>query len=212
MSDMVNHPSHYTDGNIEVIDFIEDKRLNYHRGNAVKYICRAGKKDPEKTIEDLQKAEWYLHREIQNLKAEKAKEEAQRWVEDVRRHCEKRFSEMMEEIAKRDDQSEPEGAMSVDPTQVHIDWDALEERAEQIAAGKMSEDFKRAVYEADTYKRDTIDAAPDPRESSVSKAMMEAIAKQEEADEDGPAPDQDPVDWIVNGPRMTILTPEGVQS
>lgn len=72
MSDNVNHPSHYTDGNIEVIDFIEDKRLNYHRGNAVKYICRAGKKDPEKIIEDLQKAEWYLHREIQRLTAQKA--------------------------------------------------------------------------------------------------------------------------------------------
>ena len=212
MNDNVNHPAHYTDGKIEVIDFIEDKKLGFHLGNTVKYICRAGKKDPEKTIEALQKAEWYLHREIQRLKAEKAKEEAQRWVDDVRRHCEKRFSEMMKEIAKRDDQSEPEGAMSVDPTQVHIDWDALKEWAEQIAAGKMSEDFKNAVYEADVYKQDTIDAAPDPRDSSVSKAMMEAIAKQEEADEDGPAPDQDPVDWIVNGPRMTILTPEGVQS
>ena len=72
MNDNVNHPAHYTDGKIEVIDFIEDKKLNYHRGNAVKYICRAGKKDPEKTIEDLQKAEWYLHREIQRLSAQKA--------------------------------------------------------------------------------------------------------------------------------------------
>ena len=48
MNDPVNHPSHYTDGKIEVLDFIEDKKLNYHRGNAIKYICRAGKKDPEK--------------------------------------------------------------------------------------------------------------------------------------------------------------------
>ena len=64
MNDNVNHPSHYTDGNIEVIDFIEDKKLNYHLGNAVKYISRAGKKDPDKYIEDLQKAVWYLQREI----------------------------------------------------------------------------------------------------------------------------------------------------
>ena len=71
MNDSVNHPAHYTDGKIEVIDFIEDKKLNYHRGNALKYLCRAGKKDPEKTIEDLQKAEWYLHREIQRLSAQK---------------------------------------------------------------------------------------------------------------------------------------------
>ena len=70
--DNVNHPSHYI-GNIEVIDFIEDKKLNYNRGNCVKYISRAGKKhdagmsDLDKEIEDLQKAEWYLKREISNL-------------------------------------------------------------------------------------------------------------------------------------------------
>ena len=67
MNDIVNHPSHYTDGKIEVIEFIEDKNLNYHKGNAIKYICRAGKKDPTKEIEDLKKAEWYIHREIQRL-------------------------------------------------------------------------------------------------------------------------------------------------
>lgn len=72
MNDSVNHPAHYTDGKIEVIDFIEDKKLGFHLGNTVKYICRAGKKDPEKTIEDLQKAEWYLRREIQRLSAQKA--------------------------------------------------------------------------------------------------------------------------------------------
>jgi len=66
-NDAVNHPSHYTDGKIEVIDFIEDKGLNFHRGNAVKYIARAGKKDPEKEVEDLQKAVWYLNREITRL-------------------------------------------------------------------------------------------------------------------------------------------------
>ena len=66
--DNVNHPAHYTDGNIEVIDFIEDKNLPYHLGNAVKYISRAGKKDPEKTAEDLQKAVWYLNRYIEKLK------------------------------------------------------------------------------------------------------------------------------------------------
>ena len=61
--DSVNHPAHYTDGSIEVIDFIEDK----HLGNAVKYIARAGKKDPEKTAEDLRKAVWYLNRYIVKL-------------------------------------------------------------------------------------------------------------------------------------------------
>lgn len=68
--DPVNHPNHYTDGRIEVIEFIEDKRFGYHLGNAVKYICRAGKKDPSKTIEDLYKARWYLDRHIDNMKIE----------------------------------------------------------------------------------------------------------------------------------------------
>lgn len=66
-NDPVNHPSHYTDGKIEVIDFIEDKKLNFHLANAVKYISRAGKKDPSKEIEDLKKARWYLDRYIQKL-------------------------------------------------------------------------------------------------------------------------------------------------
>lgn len=61
----VTNPAHYTDGKIEVIDFIEDKALGFRLGNAVKYIARAGKKDPAKRTEDLQKAAWYLNREIE---------------------------------------------------------------------------------------------------------------------------------------------------
>jgi mRNA interferase MazF len=68
-NDPVDHPSHYTDGRIEVIDYIEDKKLGYHLGNAVKYISRAGKKDPAKTVEDLKKARWYIDREIERLEA-----------------------------------------------------------------------------------------------------------------------------------------------
>lgn len=63
----VSHPSHYTDGEIEVIDYIEDKKLNFNLGNVVKYVSRAGKKDKDKTVEDLKKASWYLNREISNL-------------------------------------------------------------------------------------------------------------------------------------------------
>ena len=67
VSDTVDHPSHYTDGKIEVIDFIEDKGLDFNKGNAVKYITRAGKKDSSKEIEDLKKAQWYINREIKRL-------------------------------------------------------------------------------------------------------------------------------------------------
>lgn len=70
--DVVNHPSHYTSGNIEVIDFIEDQKLPYHLGNVVKYISRAGKKTTgtENIIVDLKKAEWYLKRYINMLEKE----------------------------------------------------------------------------------------------------------------------------------------------
>ena len=60
----VNHPSHYNAGRIEVIDFIEDQNFNFNLGNAVKYISRAGKKDPAKFREDLEKAIWYINREL----------------------------------------------------------------------------------------------------------------------------------------------------
>ena len=63
-NDSINRPAHYTSGSIEVIDFIEDKHLGFHLGNVVKYVARAGKKNPATRLEDLRKAEWYLQREI----------------------------------------------------------------------------------------------------------------------------------------------------
>ncbi len=59
--DVVNHPNHYTDGKYEVIDFIHQYAPLMDAGNAVKYISRAGKKDEDKYIEDLEKARWYLY-------------------------------------------------------------------------------------------------------------------------------------------------------
>lgn len=64
-ADPVNHPTHYTRGGIEVIDFIEDQALSYRLGNVVKYVTRAGHKN--NALEDLKKARWYLDREIKNL-------------------------------------------------------------------------------------------------------------------------------------------------
>lgn len=63
--DVINHPSHYTRGNIEVIDFIEDQQLPYHLGNVIKYIARAGHKGDK--LEDLKKARWYLDRYINEV-------------------------------------------------------------------------------------------------------------------------------------------------
>lgn len=65
-NDMVNHPPHYKTGGIETIDFIEAKGLNYHLGNVVKYVARADHKGDR--LENLMKAEWYLRREIENVR------------------------------------------------------------------------------------------------------------------------------------------------
>lgn len=65
MSDNVNSPAHYTAYPVEVIELTE--HMNFCRGNAVKYISRAGLKDPAKEIEDLMKARWYIDREITRL-------------------------------------------------------------------------------------------------------------------------------------------------
>ena len=63
--DVINHPSHYTRGKIEGIDFIEDQQLPYHLGNATEYIARAGHKGDK--LEDLKKARWYLDRYINEV-------------------------------------------------------------------------------------------------------------------------------------------------
>jgi len=60
----VDKPQHYQSGTQQAIDVIEDFELNFNLGNVIKYTLRAGKKDPDKKIEDLKKAVWYLEREI----------------------------------------------------------------------------------------------------------------------------------------------------
>lgn len=72
MPESVNHPSHYggKDNPYEAIKVIRAWKLGFSLGNAVKYIARAGKKDPSKTIEDLKKARWYIDEEISFLEGE----------------------------------------------------------------------------------------------------------------------------------------------
>jgi hypothetical protein len=57
-------PSYYRRGNVQVWDFVRDQGLNFHLGNAIKYICRAGYKDSR--ISDLRKAIHYLQNELEN--------------------------------------------------------------------------------------------------------------------------------------------------
>lgn len=69
--EQVNHPDHYGGFNntYEVIKVIDAWGLNFSLGNTVKYISRAGKKDKEKELEDLNKALWYLQHHIDKLKS-----------------------------------------------------------------------------------------------------------------------------------------------
>ena len=61
----VNHPPHYNQGNIEVIDAIEDWGLDFNAGNVVKYVARH--KHKAEPLEDLKKARWYLDRIIKGI-------------------------------------------------------------------------------------------------------------------------------------------------
>ncbi|WP_416972561.1 DUF3310 domain-containing protein [Streptomyces sp. 4F14] len=73
VSDNVNSPSHYKwlPNGIEVIDLTE--HLNFNRGNAVKYLARAGRKTSTAELDDLRKAAWYIEREIKRVEKDKPK-------------------------------------------------------------------------------------------------------------------------------------------
>lgn len=71
VAEAVDHPQYYGGDTVyEVIKVIEAWELGFCTGNAVKYIARAGKKDPVQHLTDLRKARWYLEREIQRLEKE----------------------------------------------------------------------------------------------------------------------------------------------
>ena len=66
--EQVDHPAHYhASSGFEVIEIIEAWSLNFNRGNALKYLARAGRKDPASEAQDLKKALWYIERELKRL-------------------------------------------------------------------------------------------------------------------------------------------------
>ena len=90
---MADSPIHYNRGTIEVWDFIRDQGLNYFRGNAIKYICRAGFKSTYTEIEDLKKAIHYLenelhHTTLQNEESERSSNRVPYSVWDTELHSE----------------------------------------------------------------------------------------------------------------------------
>jgi hypothetical protein len=66
-AEKVNNPTHYNTGKIEVIDAIEDWGLGFNDGNAIKYIARHKHKDD--SVQDIEKAIWYLQRHLKNLRS-----------------------------------------------------------------------------------------------------------------------------------------------
>ena len=73
--DVVNNPKHYTEGGIEVIDYLKAKMtgeefIGFLRGNVMKYVSRAGKKDD--VVQDYEKARWYLNKLIETLSGKEA--------------------------------------------------------------------------------------------------------------------------------------------
>ena len=66
--EMVDHPTHYNQCKIEVIDAIEDWNLNFCEGNVVKYVARSRHK--RETLQDLKKAQWYLNRLVEGMNNE----------------------------------------------------------------------------------------------------------------------------------------------
>ena len=69
-------PKYYRRGSVQVWDFIRDQELNFHLGNAIKYICRADHKYDD--IEDLSKAIHYLSNEIESRTSKRVQELVQR--------------------------------------------------------------------------------------------------------------------------------------
>lgn len=67
MSDAVDHPSHYNALPVECIDVVE--HMNFCLGNAIKYIWRAGLKPGADKTTDLEKARWYINRELQRIES-----------------------------------------------------------------------------------------------------------------------------------------------
>jgi hypothetical protein len=97
--DSVNHPSHYNFGKYEVIDVIEDWDLGFNLGNTIKYIARAGRKGDKLT--DLEKAKWYLEREIEHCGPQEPMIEKELLADDIERLIQKHSKELYAKLKQR---------------------------------------------------------------------------------------------------------------
>ena len=85
MSELVDHPAHYGGAcnPYEAIKVIEAWDLGFNLGSALKYIARAGKKPGEQLLVDLEKAAWYVQREVERIRRSIIKEQLSDIPKDV---------------------------------------------------------------------------------------------------------------------------------
>lgn len=151
--DLVNHPPHYQSNGMEVIDVIEAFGLdrNLYRGNVVKYVLRAGKKGSE--VQDLEKARWYLDREIARLKGETVKPaekvvptapasiaiDVRDWYWDVMsfhvKLCPSRIGTEVALVESKVYEGMP----------THVSWRLVKEEADELARAMNRRDFPEVV-------------------------------------------------------------------
>lgn len=141
-SDPVNHPNHYNQyQGFEVIEVCEQLRSadgsgNFNRGNAFKYLARAGWKNPSKEVEDLEKAVFYLNREIervkvmQNQKTEAALAEGEQMLGALGNRLQTAFDEGREEARKAFEESVHLARLRVHAEQVSNDKKIIETESE----------------------------------------------------------------------------------
>ena len=150
--DSINRPAHYAEGRaFEPIDVIADWELNYHLGNCLKYVSRAGRKQSQ--LEDLKKARWYLSREIETLEAAEDvpfrttyEEVVQSLIENAQRGYEDVGQELINEYGVSDVDDQPLDDWDWDDTYM---WDPslgpveiTEEEVQQILSKKDLEQFE----------------------------------------------------------------------
>lgn len=151
--DSIDRPAHYAEGRaFEPIDVIADWELNYHLGNTLKYVSRAGRKQNQ--LEDLKKARWYLSREIETLEAAEQvpfspsyEEIVQALVENAQRGYEDAGQELLNEYGVADVDDQPLNNWDSDDDYM---WDPSlgpieisEEEVKQILSRKDLEQFEQ---------------------------------------------------------------------
>lgn len=134
----VNQPKHYSGEGITAIQIIEAFSLNFALGNVIKYALRAGRKPGEEEVEDLEKASWYLQRE---LDAAREREKLRARVREENRAA----SAGLEGLAARESSAVWGGVKTIDLAEL-----AREQEGKRYAALLMHLEESKGSWETST--------------------------------------------------------------